>query len=103
MNRILPNIYKGIVNKKNNQKEVKIINKDNMPVEQDREYNKKNINEKINDIFNSPRFIYKADVLIELTSGEKIKKTIIGKNNNSLITMDNSLIEISSINQIDLI
>ena len=41
MTRILPNIYKGIVNKKNNQKEVKIINNDNMPVEQDIEYNKK--------------------------------------------------------------
>lgn len=56
----------------------------------------KNINQKINEIFKSSNYIYKADVELKLKSG-KITKRIIGKNANNLITMDNELIPISEI------
>ena len=56
----------------------------------------KDINQKINEIFKSSNYIYKADVELTLRSG-KITKRIIGKNASNLITMDNELIPISEI------
>lgn len=59
-----------------------------------REY--KNINQKINAIFNAPNYIYKADVEITLKSG-KVTKKIVGKNTTHLITMENELIPLTDI------
>lgn len=59
-----------------------------------------NINQKINKIFGSSRYVYKADVDITLKDG-KISKKIIGRNKNELITMDNELIKIADIIDID--
>jgi len=59
-----------------------------------------NLNQKINKIFGSSRYVYKADVDITLKDG-KISKKIIGRNKNELITMDNELIKISDIIDID--
>lgn len=56
----------------------------------------KNINQKINDVFNSSRYVYKADVELTLKDGV-VTKRIIGKNANHLITIDNELIPISDI------
>lgn len=61
----------------------------------------KNINQKINEIFKSKKYIYKADVEISLKDG-KVTKRIVGKNNKYLITMKNELIPISSILDIKL-
>ena len=55
--------------------------------------------QKINEIFKSPYYIYKAEVEITLEDGVVVKK-IIGKNNQNLITMDNELIPINSIKDI---
>lgn len=102
MKKELPNIFKGKVTRNLNQKET-IINKEEKINEENTTKGHKNINKQIKDIFNSETFIYKADTLITLKTGEKLKKTIIGKNNNSLITMDDELIDISSIELIELI
>ena len=59
-----------------------------------------NIIQKINAIFNSPKYVYKANVDIELKSG-KVSKKIIGKNSTHIITIDNELIPISEIVDID--
>lgn len=56
----------------------------------------KNVNQKINDIFNSPKYVYKADVDIKLKN-EIITKRIVGRNNTHLITMENELIPISDV------
>jgi len=56
----------------------------------------KNIYQKLNDIFSSSRYVYKADVEIKLKDGV-ITKRIIGKNSTHLITIDNELIPISDI------
>lgn len=55
-----------------------------------------NVEQKIQDIFRSVNYIYKADVVITTAQG-KVEKRIIGKNNGNLITMENELIPISSI------
>lgn len=62
----------------------------------------KNINQKLNAIFTSPRYVYKADVRIETKTGS-VNKKIIGQNNTHLITIDNELIPISDIVDISFI
>ncbi len=54
------------------------------------------INDKINALFKSARYVYKLDVEITTKSGT-LKKKIIGKNKTNLITMDNELIAITDI------
>ena len=56
--------------------------------------------QKINEIFNSPYYIYKAEVDITLDSG-KVTKKIIGKNQQNLITMENEVIPIETIRDIE--
>lgn len=63
--------------------------------------NKPDVVKKINEIFSSPNYIYRANVLIKLNDGE-IEKKIIGKNKDYLITIDNELISIDSIKDINL-
>lgn len=55
-----------------------------------------NISKKINDIFKSKNYIYKADVIIKTNKGE-LKKTIIGRNSKNLITNESELIPIDDI------
>lgn len=59
----------------------------------------KNISQKINDIFNSSSYVYKADVIIKLKD-KTITKRVVGKNRTHLITMENELIPISDITDI---
>lgn len=63
---------------------------------------KKDINlmEKINSIFKSSNYVYKAEVKIKLKDKEVVKK-IVGKNQKYLITMDNELIKIADIIDIE--
>ena len=103
MNKKLPgvfanNISKDAAHNKNvsyGLEEEKINNKilDKVP-------NDLNINQKINAIFNSPRYVYKADVTITLKN-ETIKRRIIGRNSIHLITIDNELIPIGDIVDIE--
>lgn len=55
-----------------------------------------NISQKINKIFNSPKYVYKANVDITTKDGI-ISKKIIGRNKNQIITMENELININDI------
>lgn len=54
------------------------------------------IKKKINDIFNSSAFIYKVNVIITTVDGDK-ECTLIAKNNDSLLTLNNEKILISDI------
>lgn len=94
MNKKLPNIFKGTVDKSNNQ-DISLINKDALE--------EVDVKKQISNILNSNEFVYKADTRITLSTGEVIEKTIIGKNNNSLITMDDELIDVNSIKKIELL
>ena len=90
----LPKLYTNTFNKKiDNSKEYtrvkeKILEEDKL--------NKYDINKKIDMIFKSNDYIYKINVLIKLNNKE-LNTTIIGKTNDSLITLDNNLIKISDI------
>ena len=56
----------------------------------------RNVIQKINSIFSSPNYVYKANVEITLKD-KKIIKRIIGRNKDYIITMDNELIPIIDI------
>lgn len=60
----------------------------------------KNIYQKLSDIFNSERYVYKAEVEIKTTKGN-IKTKVIGQNKTHLITIDNELIPITDIEDIN--
>lgn len=98
MDKDLPNIYKGTVNNDNNQYK-SILGEE---TKKDEVFNN-DVKEDIRKIFTSKDFIYRADVLIILKDNSKLKKTIIGSNNNSLITIEDELIDINNISKIELI
>lgn len=62
----------------------------------------KNIYQKINDVFNSERYVYKAEVEIKSSKGI-INTKIIGQNKTHLITIDNELIPITDIEDINFV
>lgn len=57
------------------------------------------VEQKIANIFNSPNYIYKIDVVI-VTDTNTNKKRIVGKTKTNLITMDNEYIPINTIRDI---
>lgn len=58
--------------------------------------NKIVINKKISNLFNSSNFVYKVDAVITTKDGFKTE-TLISKNMDNLITIDNKYIPIDSI------
>ena len=74
--------------KEEERRSININNKNNYTVEQ-----------KIYNIFNSPNYIYKIDVVIVTDTSKEIKR-IVGKTKTNLITMDNEYIPINKIRDI---
>lgn len=108
MQKKLPKVFANDINEVNNNSRI-FYSADSIEKVDDRSSNKlesvkklkgKSILQKINEIFNSPYYIYKADVDITLDSG-KVTKKIIGKNSKNLITIENELISIDSIRDIE--
>ncbi len=103
MNNRLPNVFRnrkvGVVR---NNKEVFYSKeeKKELPKEDDK-IQKIIIRKKINDIFNSRNFIYKAKVIIT-TKEKDMLVEIIHKNNSALLTLNNESIPIDDILDIKL-
>lgn len=112
MNKKLPNVFANKIDKNvNNNEKVfysKLDEKKTIKKEEKSETKVKdlgsnlNINQKINKIFNSTKYVYKADVHISLKD-EQMDCRIIGRNSTHLITIDNKLIPISDIIDISFI
>jgi len=106
MGKDLPKVFANSIDKKLNNNESVYYEKSDRQVIEKEEPKKSllsdsfNINQKINRIFGSSRYVYKADVDITLKNG-KVSKKVIGRNKNELITMDNELIKIADILDID--
>jgi len=67
----------------------------------DRGENNLSVEEKINKIFSSSRYVYKADVAIKYKDGRVVRKVVVGRNKDGLITFDNEVIKKSDIVDID--
>ena len=75
-----------------------IENHENNELRQNK-YSSISIDQKIEQIFQEKDFVYKADVEI-ITDTETIRKRIVARNQNNLITIDNEYIPISIIRDI---
>lgn len=90
----LPKVFHNKIDKKfDNNRSVFYSNN---TYEEDRSVDTRTVFQKINEIFSSPNYVYKANVEITLKD-KKVTKRIIGRNKNYIITMDNDLIPISDI------
>ena len=99
----LPKVFHNNIDKdfKNNNSVFYSNNSSNEDIkEENKVQSNKNIFQKINLIFSSPNYVYKANVDITLKD-KKITKRIIGRNKNYIITMDNELIPIVDILDIE--
>ena len=94
----LPKVFRNSIDKKfNNNKSVYYSNNDSRSNDQKEDINdSKSVLHKINEIFSSPNYVYKANVEITLKD-KKVTKRIIGRNKDYIITMDNTLIPIKDI------
>jgi len=109
----LPKMYRNSIDKEinNNEKIFSTMYNGVYDVFDNRENRSNNINlnnkkknnytveQKIANIFNSPNYIYKIDVVI-VTDNNTLNKRIVGKTKTNLITMDNEYIPISTIRDI---
>lgn len=92
MDKKLPNVFHNKITKN-------INNNDNVYYgkgEREEKISIVDIKQKINEIFASPNYVYKANVEITLKD-KTVTKRMIGRNKDYLITMDNELIPIDSI------
>lgn len=81
--------------KKNDQQKENLKNK-----EENNKIDRKTLIEKIDNIFKRPNYVYQADVIIMLKSGENIERKIVGFKENFLITLDGEKIYIDEVNDI---
>ena len=102
MEKKLPKVFANKIDKNLNNNETVYYNKN-----EERKIEEKDpltsiltVNQKINQIFSSARYVYKADVIITTKNG-KMNKRIIGRNRNELITMDNEVINVNDILDIE--
>ena len=86
--KIFSTMYNRLNTEFNTKDERSNITKNNYTVEQ-----------KIANIFNSPNYIYKIDVVIVTDKGKENKR-IVGKTKTNIITMDNEYIPINTIRDI---
>lgn len=93
----LPKVFQNNVDKRfNNNSNVYYSSNDNRSLNIEEVKDNRTILQKINEIFSSPNYVYKANVEISLKD-KKVTKRIIGRNKDFLITMDNTLIPIRDI------
>ena len=93
----LPKVFQNSIDKKfNNNSSVYYSSNDNRNLNTQEVKDNRTILQKINEIFSSPNYVYKANVEITLKD-KKVTKRIIGRNKDFIITMDNTLIPISDI------
>ena len=104
----LPKMYRNKIDKEicNNRKvfstfddryNEQIIKENNNDVRRNK--NNYTVEQKIANIFNSPSYIYKVDVVI-VTDNNTFNKRIVGKTKTNLITIDSEYIPINSIRDI---
>ena len=91
-----PNVYVNKIDHKLNNNESVFKS-----FERNYEIEEIDIRKKLKDIFNSPKYVYKANVVIK-TKKETLEKTIVGMSSDEILTFDNKKIKINDILDINL-
>ena len=99
----LPKVFANPFSKQvSNNERVYHVKENDFKKEEKKNVTIETVNSKVNSLFKSSKYVYKIDV--EITTADGIlKKRIIGKNKNNLITLDNEMIAINDIIDIKLI
>lgn len=92
MNKKLPKMFVNKIDKKLDNNNSYFVSNGNFLEKKE----SVDVNKKIKEIFDSLNYVYKMDVIIELKD-KTIKKRVIGRNKDSLITIENESIPISEI------
>lgn len=106
MKKKLPNLYVNKIEKKLNNNDVIFYSskKEKEPVITTPNISHNNelqdVGTKINELFNSPNYVYKMNVTIMLKDKSIINKDIIGQVGKQLITIDEDSINIDDISEI---
>ena len=100
MNNKLPKVFQNKIDKQINNNS-KFFYSANNNIENKEKKEIIDVRKKINDIFSSSNYVYKAEVLIK-TDENEIDTKIIGRNKNYLITMNNKTIPIDIIRDINI-
>ena len=95
MEKKLPKVFANKIEKSTNEKVYYSKNEERSETKP-KIKDSKTVYQKIDNIFNSYDYVYKADVEI-ITKEGKYKKTIIGKSKGHLVTLENELIPILDI------
>lgn len=85
-----PKVFQNIISKKIDNNRTCSVTRSNEA------YESADVATKINNIFKSKDYVYKANVVIKLNSGS-VEKQIIGKKDDNLLTIDNEIIPIKDI------
>ncbi len=96
MKRDLPSVYSNPINKEIKNNTMYYYGS----LESERKVDK-NINQVINNIFASKDFVYKKKIRVT-TLDDVLDIVLVGRNSNSLLTLDNKSIPISSIVDIEM-
>lgn len=102
MDKELPKMYSNKINKPINsiQKVYNSMDRNSKDIDiSNKRYSNISIDKKIDNIFNAPDYVYKADVTIK-TDNDILRKRIVARNKNNIITIDNEYIPISIIRDI---
>lgn len=107
MNKKLPNLYVNKIEKAivNNERifysafESKVKEEPTSEV-YTKEEDALSVEDKVNELFNSPNYVYKMNAIITLKDNTVIDKDIIGQMDGKLITIDEDLIDINDIRDI---
>lgn len=96
----LPKMYQSKINKKiDSIQKVYSSYSDRGVIDDVKRYSSISIDKKIDNIFNSYDYVYKADVTI-VTDNDSLRKRIVARDKNNIITIDNEYIPISIIRDI---
>ena len=90
----LPKVFRNNIDKKFNNNSSIYYSSRSSNIEEVKD--NRTVLQKINEIFSSPNYVYKANVEITLKD-KKVTKRIIGRNKDFIITMNNTLIPVNDI------
>lgn len=95
MKNELPKVYANSINKKFTNTQELFYGRENS-----RSFNERitfnELQKKIKEIFNSPNHVYKSKVYINI-NGKEEEKTIVGKNEKNLFTLEGEIISLNNI------
>lgn len=93
-----PKIYKNKIDKlKSSVQKEFYVHKNNNTLNKIDKISRTELIKKLNEIFESPNFVYQADITILYKNGENIKEKVIGIKDDYLMTLEGKKINLNDV------